>query len=417
MRASNFREVHRLTSISRLCLCLVLIGLIAAGTIMCTERSESGMLLPGVQVCQAANDGVNAQYPAGGKPPEIQLFKAEPLELGTEDAAIYTFVVKYATKVQIIEAGNIIKDIINPSASTLKGTVKGLSAAAIQTADSNTFDTILKAISESGEVEGKVTLSFTTELPPKPTSLIPPVSANQTTARTPQWGPQTSAPATSSAPSTTLPEGATSSLPPDFFKCPSNCNHCLTPEEAAAQGFTTRCSEQPCYFSPNKDKKWYCYKEPEGWCCRDYKVSQSTKTECARLGGNWYANQAEAVRACQPLGWCCKDGKIAQITEAQCAQVGGYWYTTQAEAIERCQLMCWCCVGGKVYQTTESQCAQMGGACYSTQAEATRACQPMCWCCADGKVFQATESQCYQSKGTCYSTQAEATRACQRYLK
>jgi hypothetical protein len=413
MRLSGFGWVRSMNGILGLCLCLILIGLIAGGVIICTERSERGILLPGVQVCQAANDGGYAQYSADGNPPDIQLFKAEPLELGTEDSAIYTFVVKSATKVQIIEAGNTIKEIINPSAATLKGTVKGLTAAAIQTGDSNTFDVVLKAMNESGEVEGKVTLSFTAELPPKPTSLIPPVSANQTPPRSPQWKEQYS----SSLP--TQPTSTTTRNEPEFFKCPSNCNYCLKPDEAASLGFTQRCSEQPCYYSPDNQQKWYCYSEPEGWCCKDNKVSQATKTECNRLGGYWYANQAEAVQACQPMCWCCVDGKVGQIPQTQCAQMGGACYSTQAEATRACQQMvtCWCCADGKVGQIPQTQCAQMGGACYTTQAEATRACQQMatCWCCAGGKVFQSTKTQCAQMGGACYATQAEATKACQIY--
>ncbi|HEX76259.1 MAG TPA: hypothetical protein G4O12_06725 [Dehalococcoidia bacterium] len=357
-----------MNSILRLCLCLILIGLIAAGATMCTERSERGMLLPGVQVCQAANDGGYAQYFADGKPPDIRLFEAKPLELDTDDSAIYTFVVRRATKVQIIEAGNTIKDIINPSAATLKGTVKGLTASAIQTGDSNTFDAVLKAINESGEVDERVTLSFVTELPSKPAPLIPPVSLSAP-PRSPQWKEQYSLPLP------TQPMSTTTHNEPDFFKCPSNCNYCLKPDEAASLGFTQRCSEQLCYYSPDNQQKWYCYSEPEGWCCKDNKVIQATKTECARLGGDWYANQAEAVRACQPMCWCCAGGKVGQIPQTECAQIGGACYSTQAQAMQACQPMCWCCAGGKVVQTTQTQCTQMGGACYATQAEATRACQ------------------------------------------
>src|SRR4030042_6931504 len=97
MRLSGFGWVHSMNSPLRLCLCLVLICLVTTGA---------------------------TGYTAGK--PDIKLFKADPLVLNDGDAALYTFVVKNATEMQLVEAGGINKQINNPSAATLKGTVQGM---------------------------------------------------------------------------------------------------------------------------------------------------------------------------------------------------------------------------------------------------------------------------------------------------
>src|SRR4030042_6626672 len=160
MRISGFGWVRNMNIPLRLCLCLVLICLVTTG----------------------------ATAYAAGKP-DIKLFKADPLVLNDGDAALYTFVVKNATEMQLVEAGDIIKQINNPSAATLKGTAQGMTTYAIRTGDSNTFAATLIARNESGEVKKTLTLSFATELPPKSTSLIPPVSMSAP-PRSPQWGEQ-----------------------------------------------------------------------------------------------------------------------------------------------------------------------------------------------------------------------------------
>jgi hypothetical protein len=381
MRLSGFGWVHSMNSHVRLCLCLVLVCLITVGAAACPD----------------------------GKP-SIK-FKADPMVLNDGDSALYTFVVKNATEVVVIEAGDIIKQITNPSAATLKGTVQGNTTYSIRKGGSNTFTATLIARNESGEAEKTLTLSFATEA--ETSSLIPPVSMSAR-PRSPQWGEQYLSPPSTKPSPPTKPQ-----YEPNFFECPSGCPYCLTPGEAANLGFTQRCSEELCYYSPDKEQKWYCYSEPEGWCCRDTQVSQATRTECTKMGGDWYASQAEAIQACQPTGWCCRDGNLYEATQAQCAQTGGaYWSANQAEAMKVCQEMatCWCCVDGKIGQVPQSQCLQMGGHCYNTQAEAARACQQTttCWCCVGGKIGQVPQSQCLQMGGACYNTQAEAARACQQ---
>ncbi|MBC8512391.1 MAG: hypothetical protein H8D32_05375 [Dehalococcoidia bacterium] len=383
MRLSGFGWVRSMNIPLRLCLCLVLICLITTG----------------------------ATGHTAGKP-YIKLFEADPLVLNDGEAALYTFVVKNATEMQLVEAGNIIKEISNPSAATLKGTAQGMTTFAIRTGDSSTFTAVLIAKNDSGEAIEEITLSFATELEPAP--LIPPVSATLLTpARSPQWLPQLP-----TSPPLIQPPSTTTHPRPEFAECPSDCKYCLQPSEAANLGFTQKCSEEICYYSPD-NRKWYCHSEPEGWCCKDGKVFQATKNRCAEVGGYWYATQAEAIERCRQmeLCWCCADGKVGQIPRDQCLQMGGTCHDTQAQAVRACQEMmtCWCCAGGKVGQVPQTQCIQMGGTCYDTQAQAVRACQEMatCWCCAGGKVFQAPQTQCIQMGGNCYTTQTQAMQACQ----
>ena len=385
MRLSGSGWVHSMNSPLRWCLCLVLVCLICLISIAAT--------------------GGTAGSSAKGPLPKIEQFKADPMVLEDNQAALYTFVVKHATKIQVIEAGNTIKEVNNPTSATLKGTVKGLSADAIQTGDSPTFDTILLASNESGNQERTLTLSFANVL--QPTGLPAGSTDSKTEPRSPKWLAQYSSPFTST-PSTSPKLGSE----PVFFKCPGSCEYCLKPEDAAGRGFTQRCAEERCYYSPDDQQNWYCYSEPEGWCCRDTKVSQATKTQCAQAGGSyWSTNQAEAMRACQPIGWCCRDGQIAQATKDQCAQAGGsYWSTNQAEAMRACQRTYWCCSNGKIYTTT-----QPTEGCYTNLAAAQRACErppTTYWCCRDGKVYPTTTPG-----AGCYATQAEATRACQPLIR
>jgi hypothetical protein len=415
MKLSGSRWVRIMNSILGVCLCLVLVGLVTAGAIVYTNRSYTGGMLPDVQVCKAEplqQDDVDYTPSAiGGNEPVIQVFKADPMELDAADsAAVYTFKVKRATNVVINEAGTNIKNISNPTLATLNGTATGLPASAIPTDASGNFVAVLIASNDNGSVKAELTLSLAKEL----LSAGPPAgqsgeTGGQTGQRTPQWGPLTRAPLTST-PSNIINDE------PKFFKCPSDCDHCLKPDEAASTGYTQRCSEELCYYSPDKRQKWYCYKPTPGWCCANGKVSQSIKSECDRMQGFWSTSQADAVDACQPKGFCCLNGQIYYpSTEAQCAQRGGSnWSTNQAQVMERCQPMGYCCRDGNLYQATQAQCVQVGGSYWSTnQAQVMERCQPpTCWCCLKGQVYQTTQAQCTQSGGACYTTQSQAAAGC-----
>jgi hypothetical protein len=351
MKTVNYGKSKWLNSPLSLSLCLVIVCLITTGA-----------------------NGVSGG--SSGNEPTIKLFEADHSVLDDSNFAMYKFVVKHATEIEVIEAGNTIKAVNNPSAHTLKGTVYGMPANAIQTGGSNTFEAVLYARNDSGEVEKRLTLSFATAPPPPPAP--PPADSSSTAPVTPQWGEQYSSPrSTQPATSTTdqLP------WPPDFARCPSNCPYCLTPDKAKSRGFTQKCLDQPCYYSPDNQQKWYCYSEPEGWCCvggHGGQVSQATKTECTQMSGDWYADQSQAMQACQETCWCCRqDGAVGNVTVNECLIVGTC-YATQFQARQACQelMPCWCCVNGQVGQISQTQCIQMGGCCHNTQAEAVGACQP-----------------------------------------
>lgn len=294
--------------------------------------------------------------------------------------AVYTFKVKYATSVQITEVTTNIRNISNPSGATLQGTANGNPASAIPTDENGQFICTIVASNNNGTATKALTLSLAKDLLPQG----PPAGStgNQIKNKS-RWLEQTGsqAPLTQSTPSTTEPNK------PDFFKCPDSCKYCLEPGDAAKLGFTQKCSDQRCFYDPENKRSWYCYSEPEGWCCANEKVSQATKSECTQIGGYWSTSQADAQQFCQPKGFCCLNGNVYYpTTQAQCAQQGGsYWSTNQAQVTERCQpQMCWCCtpyrgttafaVGGSVSQMTQAQCQAQGGSCYASQAQAAAAC-------------------------------------------
>jgi hypothetical protein len=393
MRVLNFRVFHQLTGISRLLLCLVVFSIIILGS----------------------DESFAAAAPTGS-PPEIRVFSAAPSTLKDGSSALYTFVVSGATNLQIIEAGAVIKTISSPASTNLNGAARGRTTYQIRTGNSNQFETLLIAKNSSGEQKKTLTLMFETKLNPASTGLFPAGSDNKTAARTPKWGPQSSgqAPFTASSASTV---STLSNWPPQFAQCPASCNYCLRPDDAAARGFTQRCSDQPCYYSPDNKQKWFCYsKPPTVWCCKDGKAYETTKEDCALAGGSSYATEAEAIKACQQVvGWYCSGGNVYQGTQAQANQAGATLYASQAEAVQVCQRLAagYCCRDGQVGQTTQSQCAQLGGDWYATQSQAIQACQAAGYCCRDGQVGMATQGQCSQYGGTWYSTQAAASRACQ----
>jgi hypothetical protein len=363
-------------------------------------------------------------------------------------AAVYTFKVKRAKNVVITEAGNDIKNISNPSVAALNGIVTGLPASAIPVDDSGKFKTVLMASNDNGAVKAELTLSFSEKLlaSGKPAGETQ-GSDNQTDSRSRKWLDQYSSPFGRA-------RSSLSGTEPKFFDCPSDCEYCLTPEDAKSQGMGERCSAERCYYSPDNQQNWYCFKPAPGWCCNNLQVSQATKDECNKMGGSWFLNQSEALERCQPIGYCCRDGNIYEatrsqcaqtagiyydnvveakercqplgyccqngnitsLTRPQCAQVGGIYYADVIEAKERCQPPCYCCAQGKVVQTDQSTCRQYGGSCYDTQSVAQRYCQQesTCWCCANGQVFQSTQSKCSQSGGNCYDTQSVAQRYCQQ---
>ncbi len=407
MKLSGFRWVRSMNSVTGLCLCLVLICLATAGAIAYTNQSYTGVRIAQAEPLQQNEVDYALSAVAGG--PVIQVWKAAPMELTTADAfAVYTFKVNRATDVSITEAGANIKNINNPSGAALNGTADGLPASAIAADASGQFICTIVATNENGTATKSLTLSFSKEL--LATGQLPGQSeepGGQTGQRTPQWGPLMRA-------SITSPLSNIINKEPKFFKCPSDCDHCLKPDEAASKGYTQRCSEELCYYSPPENQKWYCFKPTPGWCCTNGKINPSTKDECDRLQGYWSTSQADAVDACQPRGACCLNGQIYYpYTKNQCAQMYGTFYSNVTEAKERCQPPCYCCLNGQVYQTSQAQCTQSGGFCYDSLSVAQGRCQPQtCWCCLKGQISEMTQTQCTQYGGACYSTQSQAAAAC-----
>jgi len=388
MGKQGFARIASSEAVFRLCMCLMLVGVVIFGAADRTAAASTAASLP-----------------------EIRAFNANPLILPDGGHAVYMFEVYDATKIQVVEAGEIINEYSGPPATTSKGQATGRTTYQIRSGSGNTFEAILIARNAGGEQKKTLTLSFETKRQPKAGSLIPPVSDIATAKKKEgKLGPQTLVPAASIALSTLAP------WPHQFAKCPSGCYACLKPEDAAARGLARKCLDQPCYFSPDKQQYWYCYGEPEGWCCKDGKITPATQLQCKESAGDWYATEAEAMKACESAEcWCCTNGRYGQTTADACAKTYGTCYATQAQASERCLASGWFCSSGKVYQGSQSQAAQAGAAWYATQAEATRACAvPLtCWCCTNGRYGQTTTVSCANMGGTCYATQAQASERCQ----
>ncbi|MCX6006396.1 MAG: hypothetical protein NTZ34_03935 [Chloroflexi bacterium] len=397
MRSRKFGNSQRLTGIFRLCLCLAVAGIIILG----------------------AADRTTAASSATGSLPVIKVFSADPLTLKDGDSAKYTFEVSGATDMKVVENGVIIKEIKSPPNTTLKGTVRGNKTYEIQTGHINTFITTLEAMNASGRQVKTLTLSFATA--PQAKSLNLSAGQRGSDNRTPRWGPETYSIVTSS---NTVPT-IQATWPPTFAKCPSGCNYCLRPEDAAARGLTRKCSNQPCYYSPDKTQYWYCYGDFSsdlvvGWFCSGGQVSQGTQTDANKVGATWYATKDEAqvdctrgmvlgVRAC----WHCVGGQATEINiqgTDNCSSAN--MYSSQAEAQGHCQQSstCWRCINGQVAQSTTNVASDFP--CYPTQTQAQAACQQSstCYRCVGGQVYQSTTN--VASDSPCYSTYSQAATAC-----
>jgi len=387
MGKQGFARIASSEAVFRLCMCLMLVGVVIFGAADRTAAASTAASLP-----------------------EIRAFNANPLILPDGGHAVYMFEVYDATKIQVVEAGEIINEYSGPPATTSKGQATGRTTYQIRSGSGNTFEAILIARNAGGEQKKTLTLSFETKRQPKAGSLIPPVSDIATAKKKEgKLGPQTLVPAASIALSTLAP------WPHQFAKCPSGCYACLKPEDAAARGLARKCLDQPCYFSPDKQQYWYCYGEPEGWCCKDGKITPATQLQCKESAGDWYATEAEAMKACESAEcWCCTNGRYGQTTADACAKTYGTCYATQAQASERCLASGWFCSSGKVYQGSQSQATQAGATLYATEAEAIKACESAeCWCCTNGRYGQTTSDACVKMGGTCYATQAQAVERCQ----
>jgi len=356
MTKTSGKKGERLTGVFRFCIFLLLFGITIPVIAGCAPQQEVVLV-------------------------SISYFKASPEVLHGVESANYQLKVNNAEEIKLSEAGIDLAQWYGPSSGphTHKITFQGMPANAIPTEDGK-FEATLVVSNKMGKLEKKLTLSVAA---PAPATTGPAGATNNETVSGSYWGEQSILEVTSTEPAAQQPTTNVSSTPPQHAECPANCGYCKDPDVAAAEGFTEKCSDDPCYTYPDSNEKCYCYKEPEGWCCKNSQVSQSTKTACKQGGGYWSVSQSDAMQACRPLGWCCRNGNLYQSTQDECIQTGGsYWSTSQGEALQVCQPTCWCCVpglrpgaSGQVSQSTMEQCMSMGGSCYNNPAQAQQACQ------------------------------------------
>ena len=231
------------------------------------------MLLLGIAVVAAPTLGAPDNAIAatvGNSPPEITSFNAQPMVLPDGAFAVYNFEVKNATGIQLSEAGEIINEFSGPPTGLYKGKANGRTTYQIRKAGMNSFDAILVAVNSGGSQQRRLKLSFASKIQPVDGTQTPPADLPLAKLRKPEWLAQTSL----LTPTGPAIGQIVSTYPPPFEKCTKDCDSCLQPSEAAGKGLTQQCSKGPCYYSPDKQQYWYCYKKPVTvWCCLDGKVS------------------------------------------------------------------------------------------------------------------------------------------------
>ncbi|MEJ2738888.1 MAG: hypothetical protein P8105_03475, partial [Dehalococcoidia bacterium] len=170
MSAGRIWQVRRFKVLIRLLLCFIVV----------------------VAVLLATADSAAAAT-AARTPPEIIDFSADPMVLDDGSSTTYYFEVKNATNVQLVEAGEVIKEITNPPFTSCNGKAKGRTTYQIRTGSSNTFDALLVVWNSAGNQQRRLTLSFATEAKPM-IYLIPPVSYEVgDDSQKPEWKEQKTA--------------------------------------------------------------------------------------------------------------------------------------------------------------------------------------------------------------------------------
>jgi hypothetical protein len=410
MRQLGF-GIHRFKGIFGVCMCFVVVGLVTAGLLGCAIAGRA----------------------------QIKVFRFAPEKLAAGDFARYEMEVSNVTDILVTEGTNVIYSVKGPAVSSYKVAFNGLKTSALQTRGSSTLKTVLTVTNGNDKQTKILEIPFATVLALKTPSIVQTGSDNTSGAGKSYWLPPTSSLASTKFDAcdqdTNGPQAPANY--PNFPPCPIGCDHCLKPDEAAASGFTQKCSEEPCYYSQDNDQKWYCYSEPKGWCCKVGQagqvgqVTEATKTQCKEAGGDfWSLDKNEAIQACQVTGYCCRGGQVGgPMTKAECAAAGGsLWSTNQSEVAQACQPLGYYCRDGQVVgPIAQAQAAQMGVTWYPTQASAQQACQPACYCCTrnvpsalsrapgtatTGTVTQTTPAACARQGGTCYNSMQAANQAC-----
>ena len=190
------------------------------------QACRTGSIIVGLAVLCLITTGVigcGEQFSKDGGPPEIVYFQANP-PINEGGPVSYTFEVKNATKIRLIEAGNTIKEIDGPSSGIYKGAATGQVPSAVLTSDNYTPGAVLEASNDYGKVEKKITQSDSPLL------------------RLAGW----------------------------IYDCTPPCK-CMRSSTASSQNMTTQCSSDPCmrrsirWFGLFGQQDSYCYRYPCEW--------------------------------------------------------------------------------------------------------------------------------------------------------
>jgi hypothetical protein len=239
-----------------------------------------------------------------GKLPEIVSFQANPP--ANEGGPVnYTFEVKNASKIVLIEAGETIKEIAGPSSGIYKGAATGQVPSAVLTSDNATLDAVLEASNDYGKVDKQIMLSGS-QLQ----------SASMLTVAYPAYPV------------------------PLWITCPTGCN-CMTPAAAAALNLTYQCSPgHVCGLSFQSFALKYCYGYQPCWvycnCLYDYDVQtcaspliQCSSTPCGAPGvppsnPSGPTSEQHCYHCPWPSWWC--------LTAAEAADPSGWYDYTDPSA-------------------------------------------------------------------------------------
>jgi hypothetical protein len=290
----GWKQARRTSSII---VSLVVLCLIAAGAIGCDEElSKDGGL------------------------PEIVSFQANP-PINEGDPISYTFEVKNATKIRLIEAGETIKEIDGLSSGIYKGAATGQAPSTVLTSDDGTLDAVLEASNEQGTVKKTATLSGSAVL--KPNATQPPINNGWADRPCPTgcgcMTPQALPPCGSGCQCAIECQGPLNPTTKYCYRIPvqpcDTANGCTCMEPSHVPPNYIRCSDNLCAANPDK----YCYRPacPLGTTCKcllDTDVAPCGWTPCQ--GSSPCNNTGEPAKSCYkcPAGTEC-------ITPADAA----YW--------------------------------------------------------------------------------------------
>lgn len=111
-------------------------------------------------------------------------------------------------------------------------------------------------------------------------------------------------------------------------------------------------------------------------------------------------------------GLCCKKTKlIRNITKSECEKVGGYFYKNQA-VFKKLGKCLWCCTKENTVQPAPSR-SQCNGSMHTSFIQATNECkpEPKGYCNAKGRTLpKITEKKCVSLKGLFFTRKLDAQK-------